>query len=90
MSSGGGCWVSVQPALVGEERERGAVAPQNPGHLPWVTGYSMSMLFPHDQGRQTLEPPAVAGGPWTFSLMHSARSNKSSSEGDTHGQFLRF
>ncbi len=50
MSSGGGWWVSAQLAL-GVERERGAVAPQNPGHLPWVTRYSMSMLSPHDQGR---------------------------------------
>ncbi len=59
--------VGVCPACPdggGGERERGAVAPQNPGHLLWVTRYSMFMLS-HDQGRQTLEPPAVAGGPWT-------------------------
>ena len=43
--------MSAQLALIGGERERGAVAPQNPGHLPWVTRYSMSMLSPHDQGR---------------------------------------
>jgi hypothetical protein len=44
--------VGVCPACPdGGERERGAVAPQNPGHLPWVTRYSMSMLSPHDQGR---------------------------------------
>jgi hypothetical protein len=44
--------VGVCPACPdGGERERGAVAPQNPGYLPWVTRYSMSMLFPHDQGR---------------------------------------
>jgi hypothetical protein len=42
------------------------VAPKSPGHLPWVTRYSMSMLSPPDQSRKTLEPPAVAGGPWTF------------------------
>ncbi len=59
--------VGVCPACPdGGERERGAVAPQIPGHLPWVTRYSLSMLSPHDQGRQTLEPHAVAGGPWTF------------------------
>jgi hypothetical protein len=53
MSSGGGCWVPAQLALVGGggERERGAVASPNPGHLPWVPRYSMSMLSPHDQGR---------------------------------------
>ena len=59
--------MSAQLALMGGgERERGAGAPQNSCHLPWVTRYSMSMLSPHDQGRQTLEPLAVAGGPWTF------------------------
>jgi hypothetical protein len=86
MPSGGGCWVSAQLALMGGgggERERGAVAPQNPGHLALVTRYSMSMLSPHDQGRNTLEPPAFSDGVGPFSLMHSARSNKSSSEGDT-------
>jgi hypothetical protein len=48
----GGWWVSAQLALVGggEERERGDWH-LNPGHLPWVTGYSMSMLSSHDQGR---------------------------------------
>jgi hypothetical protein len=46
---GGGCLPSLPWRAW--ERERGAVAPQNPGHLPWVTRYSMSMLSPHDQGR---------------------------------------
>jgi hypothetical protein len=49
VSSGGGWWVSAQLALVGGKRERGDMAP-HPGHLPRVTGYSMSMLFSHDQG----------------------------------------
>ncbi len=49
MSSGGGCWVSAQLALMGGGEEgEGAVAPQNPGHLPRVTRYSLSMLSPHD------------------------------------------
>ena len=52
VSSGGGWWVSAQLALVGGggKRERGD-GHLNPGHLPWVTGYSMSMLSSHDQGR---------------------------------------
>ncbi len=54
----------AQLALVGGERERGDWH-LNPGHLPRVTGYSLSMLFSHDQSGQTLEPPAIAGGPWT-------------------------
>ncbi len=44
--------VGVCPACPDEgERERGAGAPQNSCHLPWVTRYSTSMLSPHDQGR---------------------------------------
>ncbi len=42
--------MSAQLALVGGERERG-VWHLNPGHLPWATGYSISMLSFHDQGR---------------------------------------
>ncbi len=49
VSSGGGWWVSAQLARVRGERARGDMAP-HPGHLPRVTGYSMSMLFSHDQG----------------------------------------
>ncbi len=41
--------MSAQLALVGGERERGDWH-LNPGHLPRVTGYSMPMLFSHDQG----------------------------------------
>ncbi len=48
----------------GVEGERGGRHP-SPSHLPRVTRYSLSMLFSHDQGGWTLEPPAIAGGPWT-------------------------
>ena len=58
--------MSAQLALVGGGRGRGGIWHLNPGHLPGVTGYSMSMLFSHDQGGETLEPPAVGGGPWTY------------------------
>jgi hypothetical protein len=78
------------PGLPGDggEGEGGLVHP-NPYHLPWVTRYSMSMLSPHDQGRLTLESPAVAKGPWTFFVAALGRSNKSSSEGDTFPRLVR-
>jgi hypothetical protein len=38
----------------------------SPSHLPRVTRYSLSMLFPHDQGGWTLELPAVAW--WALDL----------------------
>ena len=45
LEGGGGCL----PSLPWWGGERGDMAP-HPGHLPRVTGYSMSMLFSHDQG----------------------------------------
>jgi hypothetical protein len=59
---GGG---SALVALMGGERERGAGAPQNPDHLPWVTRYPMPMLSPHDQGRGPWILLHVVSGPWT-------------------------
>jgi hypothetical protein len=47
LEGGGGCLPSLP--WWGGERERG-IWHLNPGHLPRVTGYSMSMLFSHDQG----------------------------------------
>ena len=49
----------------GVEGERGGWHP-SPSHLPRVTRYSLSMLFPHDQGGWTLELPAVAW--WALDL----------------------
>ena len=46
VEGGGGCLPSLP--WWGGKRERGDMAP-HPGHLPRVTGYSMSMLFSHDQ-----------------------------------------
>ena len=57
---GGG---SVLVALM--ERERGAGAPQNSYHLPWVTRYLLPMLSLHDQGRGPWILLHVVSGPWT-------------------------
>jgi len=44
--------VCVCPACPGGGGEgEGVCGTSNPGHLPWVTRYSMSMLSSHDQGR---------------------------------------
>ena len=46
----------------GVEGERGGWHP-NPSHLPRVTRYSLSLLFPHDQKGRSWNSPAVANGP---------------------------
>jgi hypothetical protein len=83
MPSGGGWWVSAQSALMGGGWGKGGWCWSNPYHLPWVTRYSMLMLSPHDQGGRPWNLLLLLMGPGPFSLMQSARSNKSSSEGDT-------
>ena len=44
LEGGGGCLPSLP-------WWGGGIWHLNPGHLPWVTGYSMSMLSSHDQGK---------------------------------------
>ncbi len=82
MPCGGGWWVSGQLALVGGERERGAGAPQIlitcPGSQGTVCPCSLFMI----RVGRPWNPLLLLMGPGSFSLMHSARSNKSSSEGD--------
>jgi hypothetical protein len=83
MSSEGGCWVSAQLALMGGERERGL------WHLKTLVTClgSQGTLCPCSLLMIRVGRPwnllLLLMGPGPFSLMHSARSNKSSSEGDT-------
>ncbi len=83
MSSGGGWWESAQLVLMGGERERGAVAPQT---LVTCLG-SQGTLCPCSPLMIWVGRPwnllLLLVGPGPISVMHSARSNKSSSEGDT-------
>jgi hypothetical protein len=63
MSSGGGCWVSAQLALMGGKRERGAGAGQIPITCPGSQGTLCPCFLLMIRVDRTWNSPAVANGP---------------------------
>ena len=83
MSSGGWCWVSAQRALMGGRGRGGLWHLKTLVTCLWSQGTLCPCSFLMIRVGRPWNLLLLLMGPGPYSLMHLARSNKSSSEGDT-------